>query len=86
MGVEVVQLLGAEVEELDEEKNTVRGEVAVLADLVDLSLGEVGIALLGEEGRCDGEEHEDEGDAADHEANLRGSVARKPTHTAKNAA
>ena len=55
MGVEVVDLLGAEVEELDEEKDAVGGVVAGLADLVDLGLGEVGIALLGVEGRGEGE-------------------------------
>jgi len=86
MGVEVVQFLGAEVEELDEEKDAVGGEVAVLSDLVDLSLGEVGVALLGVEGRGEGEQHEDEGEAADHEESLRGSLARKPTHAATNAA
>ena len=73
MGVEVVQLLGAQVEELDEEKDAVGGVVAVLSDLVDLGLGEGGVAGLGAERRGEGEEEgEGEGEAAEHGADLRG--------------
>jgi hypothetical protein len=70
VGVEVVQFLGAEVEKLDEEKDAVGGIVAVLADLVDLSLGEGGVAWLGAEGRGEGKKREGEDEAAGHEANL----------------
>ena len=86
MGVEVLQLLGAEVEELDEEKDAVGGVVAILSDLVDLSLGERGVFLLGAEGNGEGEKREGEDEAACHEESLRGSLARIPTHAAKNAA
>ena len=70
MGVEVVQLLGAQVEELDEEKDAVGGVVAVLSDLIDLGLGEGGVGRLGAEGNGEGEEYEGEDEAAGHEADL----------------
>ncbi len=55
MGVEVVEFLGAEVEEVDEEEDAVGGVVAGLADLVDLGLGEGGVARLGAERRGEDE-------------------------------
>jgi chorismate synthase len=55
MGVEVVEFLGAEVEEVDVKKDAVGGVVAGLADLVDLGLGEVGVARLGAERRGEDE-------------------------------
>jgi hypothetical protein len=74
MGVEVVEFLGAEVEEVDEEKDAVGGIVAVLPDLVDLGLGEGGVGGLGAERSGEGEESEGEGEgeAAGHGADLRG--------------
>jgi hypothetical protein len=74
MGVEVVQLLSAEVEEVDVKKDAVCGVVAGFADLVDLGLGEVGVARLGVERRGEGDEREceEEGECAGHEADLRG--------------
>jgi hypothetical protein len=71
-GVEVVHLLSAKVEELDEEKYAVGGIVAVLADLVDLGLGEGGVGRLGVKRSGEGEEYEDEGKRAGHRANLGG--------------
>ena len=50
MGVEVVDLLDAEVEEFDEEEDALVGVVAGLADLLDLGVGEGGVARLGVEG------------------------------------
>jgi hypothetical protein len=47
MGVEVVEFLGAEVEEVDVKKDAVGGVVAGLADLFDLGLGEVGVGSAG---------------------------------------
>jgi hypothetical protein len=56
MGVEVLDLLDAEVEEFDEEEDAGVGVVAGVADLVDLGLGEGGVGLLGVEGWGEGEQ------------------------------
>jgi hypothetical protein len=50
MGVEVLNLLDAEVEELDEEEDALGGVVAGFADLLDLCVGEGGLVALGVEG------------------------------------
>jgi hypothetical protein len=68
MGVEVVEFLGAEVEEVDVKKDAVGGVVAGLADLFDLGLGEVGVGWLGAERCGESEEREGEGERAGHEA------------------
>jgi hypothetical protein len=47
LGVEVVELLGAQVEELDEEQDAVGGDVPGFADLFDLGVGEGGGMELG---------------------------------------
>jgi hypothetical protein len=57
MGVEVLDLLDAEVEEFDEEEDAGVGVVAGVADLVDLGLGEGGVVVdLGVEGWGQGEQ------------------------------
>jgi len=66
LGVEVVDLLGAEVEELDEEEDAVGGVVAGVADLLDLFLAEGGIAGLGGERWGEGEERKGR-DGVQHE-------------------
>jgi len=60
-GVEVVDLVGAEVEELDEEEDAVGGEVAGVADLFDFGVGQGGFALLSVE-RGEAERERAEGD------------------------
>ena len=51
LGVEVLDLLEAQVVEFDEEEDAIAGEVAGLADLVDFAVGEGGRGDLGAQGR-----------------------------------
>ncbi len=77
LGVEVVNLLGTQVEELHEEQDAVGGFVAGFADLLNFFVGEVGLLLrLGVEGYGErGEEGEDrqqrQAEAALHRASIR---------------
>jgi len=50
-GVEILDALGAGVEELDVEENAVGGDVGGFADLLDLGLGECVLVALGVDGQ-----------------------------------
>src|ERR1019366_3261759 len=71
LGVEVLNCLGARVEEFDEEDDAVAGDKASIAHLIDLLLGEGRPLLLGVERRSDEDGRGEDG---------QGESEKKSTH------
>jgi hypothetical protein len=63
---EVLNGFVAGVEKLDEDENSVRGEVGGVAELFDLALGESAVISLGVEGQSEGEEEKCGGEPTQH--------------------
>jgi hypothetical protein len=80
LGVEVVDLLGAEVEELDEEDDAIVGDKAAGTDLLDLAFGESGLMGLCVEGRGEEEDSDRERETAEERARDLGCTPKSLGH------